>query len=524
MFKKRILYTIISFLYLLLLINFSFSSNLEINIDEDIFAEQIDENQIDLEIKGTFEIDNQNKLDSIYQFEIIFDKDFIFDFKIENKSNNLTYEEDRILGREIFNNSKIEFNYQIYGILSNDEFEKYKEVEKTFLEYYIDEIKLDPYRLVSLSKLHRENADFVEISERNIVIDGINPTNFYVNFDYIKLFKSQVNTVGNFKSDENLLTTIKNIKLAPFENFTLTYLDKFSDDSSVYFIDYDVSVKYSINSRYSIEFHINDFLNKKNISNINDYTSYFKDNLIIQKYVSNNQINNLEEFEVKFKIQNPNPFSINNVFFSDSIPNKFELIKYNNLENIQTFLDLKPFETKTFSYNLKLDENNSDEMIFLPRANLDYDSKIIFSDSPLLINSFIYPEKKLLIKKEISPLEKNLLKISIRIENIGNTQLKNFQLTEDKIGINGTYMTGKSWNIDSLNSGEKWETSYNVELENANFFVPEIQIQEKEVEVLSTIIVNNEFILEDINSNPVDFYTQILISIFVVLITADLLF
>jgi len=447
-----------------------------------------------------------------------FRDDLSISFNILNYSNNsnknITFSNTNVELGEISPFENSDFSYNIKTIISKDNYNGFVDTSKSFLEFVSNEIIFEPIREIKLNKLERENQSTTNSSNRWILVDGKNPTNYDVQIISIDLFKTTPVTNNQFLSDENLIKTFSNVNLTPAQKFYFSYNDLNSTDSNIYWIDSQFSILYNI----SLNIKINYIKNSESSSGgpTGEYNNEKLKLLKITKSSDKEIIEVNDEIEFKINIQNPNYFSVKNLSILDSKSSYFSY-----MDDLKFSKDeILPFENIEIKYNAIFNKKSSNDLIFISPARLEYSNEIIYSNFFTLIQKQENESSQLILEKRIEPLENDDIRIFIKVSNIGNVKVDNIKIVESDLDENSNSF--KSWIIPNLNPGENWQTFYDVKFENASYFIPEIFV-EGEVKVYKTIILNNK-INNSIYFTEESPYVTVLVGFAIMLLVSDVLF
>jgi hypothetical protein len=493
-------------------LSLGFSISMDVNVVEAVEIVEVSGDQFYVVVSGTYSFFNPSYTDSIYEYGLSFDQDFVLDNKFDNV--RLDFYNNNILGRDIAPRGGDSYNFTFNGFLPKKYIDVFLEADVSFFEWYVQDIYFSPLKIASIHKFNREHTG-ENVSRRQIVVSGRNPTTFDVKIEQIRLSKTDSTGYYDFKDDDNLLNIFTLNYLAPFGVFNFSTHDELSDDTSVYWIDYTINTINDVTSDFDIDISyldyesFNDDLAEGEVRS--DYSSA-PENVYFRKSFDSRNVVIGSSFFIYLNIINANNFTLKNLNLYDKIPMDLRLFDQNGdiLTDFEVdILEIKPFETKMFEYELKF-YDMSRELFFLHPAILKFKGETVYSNTLTLVNDLNLYDEKVLIEKEITRYYSGGANINIRLENVGNLDLYDLNIIEilsnksnysNEVFIESNYLP-KSWIIPKLLVGDVWETSYSVNSDSSLNFVPEVYGIESS-KVFKSIIINNE-----VKTSPIDSKTS----------------
>ena len=480
---------------ILIFIPNSFALLVNVSISENISATNVSGSQVTLEINGNLNIHNPSTQDYIYQYKFEFRDDL--SLSISFADSGIISNDNLMTGYDIESNSSLNSDYTISGTIPSSYFNTFQLSGESFLEWYSNEIHFDPPRYMSLTKIQRINENTTNVSQRNVIVEGFNPSQFNVTYEYINLIKTNTSNTNDFPEDENILTSYLNFTLGPSGTFYNVYTDPSSITGDIYWIESRVKANYSITRNVNISQDVVETVSSQSSgsggSGGGSFDTTFGLNLIsFQKFTNKGKISLNDDILVNLQIQNPNPFHISDLIILDAFPKYLKHKDKNEGNSIEFNLEtILPYETRIISYPLNYFQESNEEFIFLPQAQLIHKNNSKFSNLISLLNVKEDLEKVLFIEKEIRYIDKGNYKTIIRIRNLGGSKIENLKIIENNFESSKTKQ--KSWIIPSLDVDETWEISYESSFEEINYNIPEA-LTTQDVKVYKTVILHNQII------------------------------
>ena len=512
---------------------FAYSIEPEITISEHAKLIDNDRRFLNINANGTLSIHNPSQNDEIYEFVLKFRNDANLKISDSQAANATRFfiTSNKIYGREILANETITLNYHITGTVGYNNLNAIR--ESSVLDWYVDEISLDPLRLITLEKLQRKNPG-TNVSPRKVIVKGENPTDFNVTIKYLNLFKTSAHNFSYFSFLKESLHTITNLQLSPYQQFNIEIIDNNSDDSTVYWVESDFATVNKITNFFTYNFtrDMSGSSKKKDDSKfMQTKTDY---DIEIYKSADTNSISENETINITLIIKNPNNQRYSNLRIYEKIPSFFSLIPFpNQTDEIKDdsilfrFASIEEDSFLTLRYQLKLYEKIDEEIIYIQPAILQYNNKEIYSNGLTFLNGNFEQDKKILVEKIIRVLDNSETKITIRVKNIGNTVLRDIGVIEDVSSqiIEGDEISKQKeqarWIIRELKVGEEWEISYQIGTKDANKYIPQITGID-ETRIYKSLFINEE-IREYYNSEP-GFLLKFLAVFAIILLITDIIF
>jgi hypothetical protein len=504
---------VFNFLILIFLI-FSFSNSIfavymDVKVTEEIDIIDSGNDQFRVLSSGIFKISNPSLSDYIYEYGLEFKRSVVFDNDFDGR--RLDFYNSNILGRNLAPGQTISYNFEFSGFLPKKFVDDILSDNVSFFEWYVEDIYFSPLKIASIHKKDRE-AGVESFSRREVLVTGLNPTEFDVEIVAIKLSKTDSDDYYDFKNLESLLDIFTLDSLAPGENFSFSTYDELSDDTSVYWIDYKIdtlnSIEYDFEVYYEsddeFEIEVPDYVEPsfdEALSKVDFRKSFDDSNIVIGTY-----------FDIYLTIINTNNFTLSNLNLFDSVPSNLRLFDRHG-DELSEFVaeidSIKPFETKMFVYELKFYDTSVD-LFYLQPAILRFMGDTIYSNPLTLVNDLSASEEKVLIEKTVDKYFDGGGEVKIKVENIGDIDLYDLEVIEvlqvldnssDNVSRNSSYVP-KSWNIPVLEVGEVWEVSYVVLDDESLYFITDLYGIESS-NVFRTTVINDE-----IKSSPIDAKTS----------------
>jgi hypothetical protein len=513
-------------IFCLLLISFfsiSFSTKVDLTINESSKLTKLLAGGYSLEANGILKIKNPSNFSKIFEFDFPLDLDSLIGIlEVNDSLNKFDFKFTKIHGYMIEPNETIEVSYRIFGIISYD---IYNKTNGTILNYYIKEYNFLTNPIINLQKPEREgylynndtslNSTPISNSSRRLISSFIqNPTDFDLNLKEVKLFRTSVS--NPFFNDGVLINTFYNNSLLPFKSITLDYFDDKSENNSVYWVSNNIVIDYNLNEFFSKEFNVQSPPKSSggskngggggggNFYNVSlGGEKKIFDSILIKKEVDKTIVRNGDEFEVILKIVNINEFPIYNLSLFEQIPENYEILNVSDSaiisnKNLVFKIDkVLGYGTKIIKYTLK-NNDGLKGITYLYPSKLIYRNKSFYSDGILLIND-ILPDKKVFIQKEIEEYNDRFDKIKIKVKNLGSIPLEDILISEEIPEnviikeISQIFYEKGIWKIKKLDAGEEWEVSYLIEKGVINSNLPNVFGVDK-ANVYGTIISSEKII------------------------------
>lgn len=479
-----------------------------------------------LDSKGVLSIENPSNVSKIYEVIIPLELDALIGFNridVSNTSNRFTFEYGKIKAYLVEPNETISVGYHIYGILEYDIYNITKNRNISMLEYYAGSFDLATNMVINLEKPQREgfiyNNDENQTlnsspgnSSRRLVSSNIrNPTDFSCTVKSLKLFKTDVS--DPMFDNGKIISQYSNISVSPFGLEEVNFFHENSNDQSVYWVSYDVFIDYIMDSNfkstYSVERRSGGGGSKGSSGGGGSYNPIKNEtdkisNILIKKSADKTVIRSGDEFEVILKVVNVNDFVINNLTLEDYIPQNYEIKDVsssmkiiNGTKLLFNINEIEEYGTFVLKYTL-VNKDTLKGITYLKPATLFFEDQKFFSEGVLLIND-ILPDKKVFIQKEVSYLDEEYARVTIKIKNLGNVLLENL-LISDEIDDNSIlkeiskiFHEKGIWKIKELKPGEEWEVSYLIERNEKLDSLPNVFGVEKS-SVYGTLISGEEIV------------------------------
>jgi len=499
--KKNIIKSLKFIILLLLFLVFSFNNifaiKVELNINESSTLTKLLIGTYSLDSKGVLELYNPSQVSKIYEVNFPIVLDSLIGIRkeiVDNSSNKIEFKFDKIKGYIIEPNETIKVGYHIYGLLNYNIYNRSININKSILEYYIENFNFYTNLIVNLQKPQREGYKYNDdanltlnstpstTNSTRLISSGIrNPTDFDCFIKNINLYKTKV--ADPYYNQGDLISSKKNVTVDPFDFKELDFFDYFSNEQSVYWVSTNTIIKSNINTFLNSKF----IIQKKPSSSkggsssggggmswkeiINNKTLDLIDSVLLKKSVNKTIIRSDDTFKVILRVVNINNFKLKDLKIKDEIPEGYEIIntpknvKISNGKSLEFEIEfVEEYGTYILEYILK-NKNKNNGITYLKPAILKIKDLEIFSEGILLINDLL-PEKKVFIQKEIKNLDDDYVQVKIKVKNLGTITLLDL-LVVDNIDQNAIlkeiskiFYEHGSWKIKELKAGEEWEVTY----------------------------------------------------------------
>lgn len=494
---KKTLVFLITLVFLVFTVNSAVLP--QINVSEFTDVKKLVNGKYSVVADGTLRVKNPSNVSKIYELSIPFDFDSLvginkkkFDLPYHQHMDRFEFDFDEITTYMLEPKEELLVGYHIYGILDYDIYTKLLEQNTTLFNYYAS-YDVASNMIINLQKPQREGyiynneTEIIDtpdnLTSRLISSNIRNPTEFSATIRDLKFYKSD--TAEPMFDSGGIIKTYENISVEPFGFMEVDFFDDQSDDNTVYWVSYDVYLDYHLLqnlNRLTLEIEKKDGGGKGGGggggmwrgnagSDNSSEDNIFLDSILIKKDVNKTVVRSDEEFKVILRVVNVNEMAINDLVLRDFIPENYEIkdvsdgIKITNSTNLEVSIDeVEGYGTYVLEYTLV----NKDELkgiTYLKPAILEYSGKEFFSDGVLVINE-ILPDKKLFVQKEISYVDDEFMRVTIKLKNLGNIPIKDIILSEDLDDdliikeISQLFDEKGLWKIRELRPGEEWELSY----------------------------------------------------------------
>jgi len=420
-----------------------------------------------------------------------------------SQSEKFTFSFDKISGFMIDPNETVEVNYDIYGILNYNIYDKMNSSTQPVLDYYIDSYNFMSNVILNLDKPDREGSTYflngslnstpgVGVNTTRVVSAVVrNPTDYDYFFNSLKLFKTTV--ADPFFDDGDLVKVISNFSIEPFSYRGVDFIDKLASENNVYWLSSDVSIGYNTTFDVTRNFKLQQAPTKNSDSvkagggggrgigggSFDSLNNDKVNSILIKKDVDKTMIRSGEEFTVFLRIANVNDFDLHNLEVFDEIPDNYQIknisgnVKVSG-NDIKFMVDeVQAYDTVVLSYSLVL-KDEFKGITYLKPAKLIYNDDDFFSQGVLLINDLL-PNDKIFVQKEVQFVDEDFAKVIITVKNLGNYILDDVLISdgisEDSIvkQISQMFYDKGIWRIKSLDPGEEWQVSYLIRRDGETF-------------------------------------------------------
>ncbi|NQZ85364.1 MAG: hypothetical protein HRU03_06615 [Nanoarchaeales archaeon] len=500
------------------LISCGYSLNVSITFDETVSVYDHRTDRYDLVAEGYFEITNPSSSNSIYEYGLDFNDNVIFDVQLGTYSIDVY--DFGMIGRVILPGETIRVDYILRGKISDSIFEEFEKSGETLFEWYTSDLYFSPMRHASLNKLERQDSNSTTVSIRDVWIIGINPTDFNVKIDYLYLYKTDYTDYLDFRQTDNLLNSFKADLIEPKGNFKFMGRDYFSDDTSVYWLEYSIVTYFDLLSNVRIEYRERkvDYGDRDN--EIEEFRVEKREKpLQITKYVSDWIVDVNDVFTMTLLIRNVNDVPLYDLVIEDYFIDVFKLVNSSDKFFFKKIDKINQYETIELEYSLNLSKQFLEEIFYFTPAKLSYDyANVEFSNSVSVVNDLDFVGKKLFVEKVITYEDENTI-VTIKVKNIGTINLTDIHIIDS--GVTDKNLN-RSWVIKNLGVDDEWSISYEVVFGDELLYVPEV-FGIINTKVYKTIIINSNVESAPI-SNNVSKISYFLGVIVIVLLVIDLLY
>ncbi len=486
--KKLILFLCVFF--------FSFFSifglSVEVNINESVEAYDFNTNRVNLVANGEFNFYNPSNNSEIYEFGFKFSPDVVFQTQFSTYS--LEVFKSSVVGRDLAAGENLSVRYILRGTIPKSYYDDFKSSGLSLLEWYSYEIYFSPNKHATLNKLNRDYANASNVSSRDVWVMGVNPTEFDVRIDYINLYETDSDDYFAFRDIGNILDTFEKRILKPGQEFYFMGTDEFSDDTSVYWIDYSINALVNLSSIVLVKELAGSVPGTdgggSGGSNGGSSTGewFFIDSpLIFTKYVDTWVTSFEDILKISLVVSNSNGVSIPNLFLEDFYPDMFRLVYESEDFRGLNVGDIKAYETRSFEYELEFFNESLDEILFFDSAELTYLNETIYSNSLSVINDLDYLGEKLFVEKVITYNLNGEIIVTIKVKNIGSVVLNDIKIVDSESKNSSNV---RSWIIPKLYVNSDWQVSYVLSGGDNLFYVPDVY-GTNDAKIYKTIIVNS---------------------------------
>lgn len=534
------------FFFFFFCISFVNSVNVNVEINETSNVVKLLNGQYSLVADGVIRIYNPSIVSRVYEFEFplkldsliginkvllndvktpytVFDNITnstvtLYNTTVFYKSEKFDFSYGKIQGYIIEPNETIAVGYHIFGLIDYDIYSKLGN-SQTILDYYLDSYNFRSNLILNLQKPQTEGFEYNldgtlnsspasgSNNTRLISSEIRNPTDFACKINELKIYRTDVS--DPFFQNGEVIRTENNLSLAPFDLVLVDFFDRFSTQSSVYWVSADTIIINNLTQNPKRDFKIQPkpSTGGKGGSGGGTYKPVEKDDysILVKKEADKTIISNGEDFKVILRVVNVNDEVISNLELVDEIPSDYEIKDISDSVKIENGVlkfnieNMSAYDTKMVTYTLATKKDNFKGITYLKPAKVTFENKEFYSEGVLLINDLL-PSEKLFVQKEVKYLDEDYAKVIIKIKNLGNYELENLLVSEiisDSALIKDIskvfYDEKGTWLIKSLKSGEEWEVSYVISRDAKLDTLPNIFGVDKS-QVYGTIISSPELI------------------------------
>lgn len=522
---------LIFFLYTISLINVSYAMYVEHDVDENIEITQLLDGRKSLFVQGNIEIGNPSSTSKIYEYRLNTNLPSGVFGNFNSVNSNAQIVGNRFYGYEFNPNSSLEFSYSFSGIVNDSLVNTLNNSNVSFLELYsLPQYTLKPSINVDKPIMESEAQSVVNQSTgeikrinststepRRVVSSRVsNPSEFFVIGKEIEILRTS--TQDTFMESSVSLGKQENFTIDPLDYKQFDFIDtnssilnstenKSMSYSPIYWVQSKISAAWNWNSTISYDFKVQQIPSNSGgggssspPSNIgeDDSEEVVRDNLIIKKEVDKLFVTKGEELEVTIKVMNLGSNRLEDISFSDIIPDGYSLksvsganINGKTLEFSVESLDA--FSETELKYTL-IKEEVDRSFTYLPPVNYQGDAIL---EGALIVEELL-GDARLFVQKEVDWVDSEFSRVKITIRNVGDSRITNFRLFDE---INERYRMREisqpffennrgMWEIKSLAPNSNWEVEYLVENHNSVSELP-ILLGIDESQVYGTVIINS---------------------------------
>lgn len=420
-------------------------------------------------INGTVTIDNPTET-HIYAINIPLDLDPL-QFRLINSTKATFTKENRILINELPSNSSLSFKFNIKGITTDNSVMNesglfIRQIRRELMEIHTPTIgKLNKAPLEDPEQGGEANTRLISATYKN-------PTNFTFKIEKATIIKTPDQNINNeldkweFEKEDG--------ELGPYEQWNIDFLDENAYEGEVYWLSTDINLKdiyfdEDLNITYLDQDDL--FKPEENETNVTENVStleFMKDRLFVRKKVSKKLVNPGETIDVTLLINNFNPEKIMSEV-KDIIPKGFRVVESKGNQDGRELtwenVTLNSQETRRISYRLRYTDNDSLGVDYFNSAEVHYNNGTIYSQPISFVRMYV-PEKKLFIQKGIKFLNDDQVRVTIKLQNMGESDLDQLVMNEllekdsEFKEITKQFHEKGIWKIDKIKRGNTWEVSY----------------------------------------------------------------
>ena len=509
-------------LYTITFTNLSYAMFVEHSVDEYIEITQLLDGRKSLFVSGNIEIKNPSTTSKIYEYRINTNLPSGVFGNFNSINSNAQIIGNRLYGYEFDSNSTLEFSYTFSGIINDSIESRLNNSNISFIELYsLPQYTLKPSINVdkpimeseaqsvinqSTGEIERINSTLSE--PRRVVSSRVsNPSEFFIIGKELEILRTS--TQDTFMESAVSLGREENFSIDPLTYEQFDFVDRNSSNSSIYWVQSKISAMWDWNSTISYNFEVQQPPSNSGggggsspsspIVNDNDNNEeMIRDNLIIKKEVDKLFVTKGEELGVTIKVMNLGSNKLEDIFFSDIIPQGYSLKSVTGADidgdTLKFSIDsLDAFSETELKYTL-VKEVVDRSFTYLPPVN--YEGEAILEGA--LVVEELLGDAKIFVQKEVKWVDSEFSKVTITLRNVGDSRITNFRLFDD---VNDRYRIREIskpflnqsrglWNIDSLSPNSEWEVEYLVENHNSVSELP-ILLGVEESQVYGTVILNS---------------------------------
>ncbi|MGM5488453.1 MAG: hypothetical protein ACQESG_05880, partial [Nanobdellota archaeon] len=299
-----------------------------------------------------------------------------------------------------------------------------------------------------------------------------NPNNFTFKIEKATIIKTPDQNINNeldkweFEKESG--------ELEPYEQWNIDFLDENAHEGEVYWLSTDLNLKNvffheDLNITYLDQ---DDFFrpveNETNTTENVSALEFLPDRVFVRKKISKKLINPGDIIDVTILINNFNPENIGSRV-EDTIPSGFQVIESKGTQEGKRItwhnVSLNSQETRRINYKLKYVDNESLGVDYFSTAEVYYKDNMAYSQAIPFVRMYV-PKKRLFIQKGIKFLADNQVRVTITLQNMGESDLSSLVMNEllskdsEFKEITQQFHEKGIWKIDKIERGKTWEVSY----------------------------------------------------------------
>ncbi|MFP4402661.1 MAG: hypothetical protein ACLFPL_05545 [Candidatus Nanoarchaeia archaeon] len=494
----------------------SYSLYINHTVEEEQFVEEKLNSDYELKVSGTLHITNPSLNQTIDELKVTINtpQNVFGGFNSISSNDNTSTAELIYQGFQEFEfepNSTLSIDYSFSGVIKENEFLKLQNGNTSFLEVYLSPVYiLNPHISVEKLIMESENQTIQNPLNSSEFITSPNKT-FFNSSDSSQSFTqepmknsstrvvgstvknpSEFNLRGNFleiqRSNISHIDTlfevgeIQNFTVAPYSEKNFNFYDDDSFEGAIYWVRSEVGAMWNWSRNISFS-----FTQEQNptggggggsstggggaIGGGGGDDSSVSD-LVITKRVDKFFVERGQNLTVTLRVMNLGRDALENISFSDIIPEGYSLVRVNNANVDGNRLDfsidkLEGYSEVEFKYILVKNEDSSQSFTYF--TPVEYDGDAILEGA--LVLEELLGDTSILVQKKVERVDSDFSKVKITIRNVGNNKVGSFRIFDR---LNERYLIKEIsqpfylsqrgvWEISSLAPNEVYEIEYLVE-------------------------------------------------------------